>query len=157
MKFDKALYWKRRNNVNKETKEAKPLRGQGSMTVTIIAKGDPVFTVTKDGKKVDINKLGEHRSFDSKGKMIISNRADSRRKRKLHFHTKKRKGFAQFSTQDFYTKDEAKDLKLPTWRVNLPKNWRQPVPSQPIDLTNHDRHKLRQTQRGLKKLQKAEE
>lgn len=144
--FDSKEYWKRRNN------KEKPLRGQETIEPKVIEKGTPVFTVNKAGKKVDINKLGEHRSFDKKGKMIISNRADSRRKRRLHFHTKSRKGFAQFSAQHFYTKAEVKELGLSPWRARLPKNWRQPNPSQPVDLTNHERNKLRQTQRELKKV-----
>ena len=166
MSFNKEEYWKRRNNTVKvevpdpksnakkpkmiEVEQPSPLRGQGDdLVVKVIPKGMPVYTYS-NGENKDINKLGEHRSFGKNGKMIIANREESRRRRRLHFHTKKREGFAQFSAQHFYSKDEAKDLNLPSWRAKLPKNWVQPTPFHPVDMSNHDRHTLRAAQRALK-------
>lgn len=137
--FDKVAYKKNR-------KAGK--RGQGELPKGKISpKGVPVYTYS-NGENVDINKIGQHRSFDKNGKMQIFNRTESRRKLKLRVFTTKREYNKKYSSQPMLSEEEQKNV--PTWRAKLPKNWEQPTPSQPVSLSNHDRHTLRQAQRALK-------
>lgn len=100
-------------------------------------KGTPVLTLTKNNIKVDINLEGEHRVFNGKGKMIISNREESRRRGNLNYYTKRKINKATGKPINFHR------VREPNYRVSLP--------TQPVDMNNHDRHTLRAAQRALAK------
>lgn len=129
----------------------------------VYPKGVPVYTYTRAGINVDINQIGQHRAFSSRGKMVFMNRKEARTKNKDRDFTKpnyeyrldRYKLFNGHKGQTKFTKKEIKDQSLPAWRINLAKEWDHPQLSDPVSMSNHDRHTLRAAQRKLAKLKEV--
>ena len=119
--FDKALYWKRRNNsIGKgQDKVMKPLRGQGDKIKSTFEKS-----------------VGQHVHFTNDGNPVRLNRAQSRKRFKDRNPTKKFKNAWIKSGDDkpvkFIHKDGSKPFK----------------PSLPPSISNHQRHRMQQLKRA---------